>query len=246
MKKLSILFTAAMLVMSMSFASCSKTSGSKMKTTIDSLSYAYGVGLGIQMAKQHEQFPAKLNIDLFLAVFEKALKGDTAKLAISPEKAIEVFQRCLATAQADASKAAKEETSKFLAKNAKADGVKTTPSGLQYSVIKEVSGAKPIATDTVTVNYKGSLLDGKVFESSYDTGAPAVFPLDRVIKGWTEGIQLMSVGSKYKFWIPAELAYGETGGPKPGALLIFEVELLNIKSAGAQAKVAVIAPTAKK
>ena len=232
MKKLSILLTAAMLVMGMSFASCSKTSGSKMKTAVDSLSYAYGVGMGTNLAQNLQQFPSKLNVDLFLAVFEKALKGDTAKLAITPQQAYEVFQRCMASVQKEAAVAVKEDAKKFLEKNAKVDGVKTTPSGLQYQVIKEGTGPKPSDTATVRVHYHGTLLDGTVFDSSVDRGTPAEFPLNRVIKGWTEGIQLMSVGSKYKFWIPADLAYGDNGAGgqiKPGSLLIFEVELLGIK-----------------
>ena len=232
MKKLSILLTAAMLVMGMSFASCSKTSGSKMKTTVDSLSYAYGVGLGTNIAQNMQQLPAKLNVDLFLAVFEKALKGDTAKLAITPQEALEVFQRCMATATKEAAVTVKEEAKKFLDKHAKEDGVKTTPSGLQYTVIKEGTGPKPSDTATVNVHYHGTLLDGTVFDSSVDRGTPVEFPLNRVIKGWTEGIQLMSVGSKYKFWIPADLGYGDNGAGgkiKPGSLLIFEVELLGIK-----------------
>lgn len=249
MKKLSILFIAAMLVMGMSFASCSKTSGSKMKTAVDSLSYAYGVGMGTNLAQNLEQFPAKINVELFLAVFEKALKGDTAKLAITPQQAYDVFQRCLATAQKDAAVAVKEEAKKFLEKNAKADGVKTTASGLQYIIIKEGNGPKPVDTATVSVHYHGTLLDGKVFDSSIDRGTPAEFPLNRVIKGWTEGIQLMSVGSKFKFWIPADLAYGDNGAGaqvKPGSLLIFEVELLGIKGITPEPAVPTIAPAATK
>lgn len=249
MKKLSILFIAAMLVMGMSFASCSKTSGSKMKTAVDSLSYAYGVGMGTNLAQNLEQFPAKINVELFLAVFEKALKGDTAKLAITPQQAYDVFQRCLATAQKEAAVAVKEEAKKFLEKNAKADGVKTTPSGLQYIIIKEGNGPKPVDTATVSVHYHGTLLDGKVFDSSVDRGTPAEFPLNRVIKGWTEGIQLMSVGSKFKFWIPADLAYGDNGAGaqvKPGSLLIFEVELLGIKGITPEPVTPTIAPAATK
>ncbi|MCX6308728.1 MAG: FKBP-type peptidyl-prolyl cis-trans isomerase [Bacteroidia bacterium] len=247
MKKLSILFTAAMLVMGMSFASCSKTSGSKMKTAVDSLSYAYGVGMGTNLAQNLQQFPAKINVELFLAVFEKALKGDTTKLAISPQQAYEVFQRCLATAQKEAAVAVKEDAKKFLEKNAKADGVKTTPSGLQYTVIKEGNGPKPVDTATVSVHYHGTLLDGTVFDSSVDRGTPAEFPLNRVIKGWTEGIQLMNVGSKYKFWIPADLGYGDNGAGaqiKPGSLLIFEVELLGIKGITPEPATPTVAPAA--
>jgi FKBP-type peptidyl-prolyl cis-trans isomerase FkpA len=231
MKKISILFTVAMLVISMSFASCSKTSGSKMKTAADSLSYAYGVGMGSNLAMQLEQFPAKLNVDLFLSVFEKALKGDTAKLAISPAQAYMVFQRCMATAQAEAAVSTKAEAKAFLEKNGKKEGVKTTASGLQYQVIKEGTGPKPNDTSVVSVHYTGTLINGTVFDSSIARKTPAEFPLNQVIKGWSEGIKLMSVGSKYKLWIPSELAYGDNGAGgkiKPGALLIFEVELLKI------------------
>jgi FKBP-type peptidyl-prolyl cis-trans isomerase len=232
MKKLSILFTVAMLVISMSFASCTKGSGGKMKTAVDSLSYAYGVGMGNNLQQSLKELPAKINVDLFLEVFEKAIKGDTAKLAITPGQAYAVFQRCMATAQAEAAVATKAENAKFLEKNGKKSGVVTTASGLQYEVIKEGTGPKPGDTATVSVHYNGTLLDGTVFDSSIKRGTPAEFPLNRVIKGWTEGIQLMSVGSKYKFWIPSELAYGDNGAGgavKPGSLLIFEVELLAIK-----------------
>jgi FKBP-type peptidyl-prolyl cis-trans isomerase len=124
-----------------------------------------------------------------------------------------------------------EEGKKFLAENGKKSGVKTTASGLQYEVIKEGSGAKPLATDTVEVNYKGTTIEGKVFDSN--EGKPSVkFPVNRVIPGWTEALQLMTVGSKYKLYLPAALGYGEQSpNPeiKPNSVLIFEVELLNIK-----------------
>jgi FKBP-type peptidyl-prolyl cis-trans isomerase FkpA len=120
----------------------------------------------------------------------------------------------------------------FLKENAGKPGVKTTKSGLQYMVLEAGEGAKPKPTDRVTVHYRGTLLDGTVFDSSYDRGKPATFPLNRVIKGWTEGVQLMKTGSKFKFFIPHDLAYGARGsGPKigPNETLIFEVELLEIK-----------------
>ena len=246
MKKLSILLTVAMLVISMSFASCSKGSGSKMKTAVDSLSYAYGVGMGANLQQNLKELPAKINVDLFLAVFEKALKGDTANLAIRPDQAYAVFQSCMATAQKEAAVATKAENAKFLAKNGKKEGVKTTASGLQYEVTKEGTGPKPTDTSTVSVHYHGTLLDGTVFDSSVDRGTPAQFPLNRVIKGWTEGIQLMSVGSKYKFWIPSDLGYGDNGAGgkiKPGSLLIFDVELLDILDGKTPA--APVAPTMK-
>ena len=121
----------------------------------------------------------------------------------------------------------------YLAENAKKAGVTTTASGLQYQVIKEGTGAKPVATDTVKVHYEGKLVDGTVFDSSIKRGEPVSFPLNQVIAGWTEGVQLMTVGSKYKFVIPANLAYGEQGGgPIPAnSVLTFEVELLEINPA---------------
>jgi FKBP-type peptidyl-prolyl cis-trans isomerase len=120
----------------------------------------------------------------------------------------------------------------FLTSNKGKDGVKTTPSGLQYKVLKEGSGANPKATSTVTVHYKGTLLDGKQFDSSYDRGQPATFQLNQVIPGWTEGVQLMTPGSKFQFWIPGNLGYGPQGSPPtipPNATLVFEVELVSVK-----------------
>jgi FKBP-type peptidyl-prolyl cis-trans isomerase len=121
----------------------------------------------------------------------------------------------------------------YLEENAKKEGVKTTASGLQYKVLKEGEGKTPKASDTVSVHYRGTLLDGTEFDSSIKRGQPAEFPLDRVIKGWTEGVQLMKEGSKYQFVIPPQLAYGERGTPGgpigPNATLIFEVELLKVK-----------------
>ena len=127
---------------------------------------------------------------------------------------------------------AKEEGEKFLAENAKREGVKVTASGLQYKVLEATIGQKPKATDSVRVHYEGTLIDGTVFDSSYKRGESIAFPLNGVIKGWTEGLQLMSVGSKYKFFIPYQLAYGEHGAGAsipPYAALIFTVELLGIE-----------------
>ena len=126
-----------------------------------------------------------------------------------------------------------EKGEAFLKENAKKEGVKTTASGLQYKVLKEGDGKTPKATDTVSVHYKGTLLDGTEFDSSYKRGEPAEFPLNRVIPGWTEGVQLMKEGAKYQFTIPSKIAYGERGTPggpiPPNAALIFEVELIKVK-----------------
>ena len=130
-----------------------------------------------------------------------------------------------------ASQQAKEEGEKFLAQNAKRPEVKTTPSGLQYEVIEATLGQKPAATDTVRVHYEGTLIDGTVFDSSYQRGEPATFPLQQVIAGWTEGLQLMQEGAKYRFFIPYRLAYGEGGAGAsipPFAALIFDVELIQV------------------
>lgn len=124
-----------------------------------------------------------------------------------------------------------EEGAKFLAENGKKEGITTTASGLQYEVLKKADGPKPTATDTVTVHYTGTLLSGKVFDSSVQRGEPATFPLNQVIPGWTEGVALMNVGSKFKFYIPSKLAYAERGAGQdigPNSTLIFEVELISI------------------
>jgi FKBP-type peptidyl-prolyl cis-trans isomerase FkpA len=133
----------------------------------------------------------------------------------------------------------KEAGAKFLAENKTKEGVKTTESGLQYIVEKEGEGENPAAEDTVEVHYRGTLLDGTEFDSSYKRGEPVKFPLNRVIKGWTEGVQLMKKGAKYKFFIPSDLAYGDTGAGEtiaPGSTLIFEVELLSIEKAPKEKK----------
>ena len=154
-------------------------------------------------------------------------------------KILSLVKMCCALAVATANvpnlmaEAELEKGEAFLKENAKKEGVKTTASGLQYKVLKEGEGKSPKATDTVQVNYRGTLIDGKEFDSSYKRGEPAEFPLNRVIPGWTEGVQLMKEGAKYQFTIPSKLAYGERGtpgGPIPGnATLVFEIELLKVK-----------------
>ena len=151
-------------------------------------------------------------------------------LTLAMEAASREKQKAISEAKAETNIA---EGEKFLAENAEREGVTVTDSGLQYEVMSEGDGASPTAEDTVTVHYKGTLLDGTEFDSSYSRGEPATFPLSRVIPGWTEGVQLMKVGSKFKFFIPSELAYGErsTGKITPNSTLVFEVELLDVASA---------------
>ena len=151
------------------------------------------------------------------------------------------FEKDMQQKQAEAGKKNEADSEKFLADNKKKDGVKTTASGLQYKVIKEGNGPQPKSSDTVTVNYRGTLTDGTEFDSSYKRGQPATFPLAGVIKGWTEGLQLMKTGSKYQFFIPPALAYGEhSPSPTipPNSTLIFEVELISIQAPGSSPSVA--------
>ena len=173
-----------------------------------------------------------------IAIGRSSIAGE--KLLLTEEQAKEIGEafgqrmqaKQIAKAMAEA-KSNLEKGQKALAENGKKPGVVTTASGLQYQILTEGKGAKPAATDGVKVHYKGTLLDGKTFDSSYDRGEPAVMPLQGVIPGWVEGLQLMPVGSKYTFWIPAKLAYGEQAPPMigPNQTLVFEVELLDIVKA---------------
>lgn len=195
--------------------------------------------VGMDIGRGLTQIKDDIDIKAVEAALEATLKGE--KTALTPEEALTVRQEFMQQMQAKrvteqkvAADKNKTEGAAFLAKNKTAKGVKTTASGLQYMVEKEGTGPKPKATDTVKVNYLGTKIDGEKFDSSYDRGQPATFPLNGVIKGWSEGLQLMPVGSKYKLFVPANLAYGENGpGPiGPNATLVFEVELLGIEKPG--------------
>jgi len=196
------------------------------------LSYAIGMDIGMSL----KSLQADLDRTVLVAAINDRLDG--GKLKLSDEeagKAKQAFFKKQAAKRAAEQKAAAEKNkadgTAFLAKNGKKKGVTTTASGLEYEVLKQGDGAKPKATDKVTVHYRGTLIDGTEFDSSYKRGQPVTFPLNGVIKGWTEGVQLMNVGSKFKFAIPSDLAYGPRGaGPKigPDSVLVFEVELLGI------------------
>ncbi len=197
-----------------------------LKTELDSVSYAIGQSIGLNLKNDKLD---EMNLDAFLSGIRNSFGSDKDTL-INREKAGELINAYLMKQQNKAGSANLEEGNKFLEANKSKEGVKVTASGLQYKVIKEGDGAKPLATNRVKVHYHGTFIDGKVFDSSVERGQPAEFPLDRVIPGWTEGLQLMSVGSKYIFYIPANLAYGPNGPGEigPNRTLVFEVELLDI------------------
>jgi FKBP-type peptidyl-prolyl cis-trans isomerase len=203
-----------------------------LATKVDSMSYALGVNIGTDLTNNLKTLPGGVyNKEVFLKAFNDVLKGDS--VAMSNENAQVFLQTYFTAAQEKVANEKKTEGEKFLTENKKNPAVQVTPSGLQYIVLTEGTGAKPTATDKVKVHYEGTLTDGTKFDSSYDRGEPIEFPLNQVIKGWTEGVQLMSVGSKYKFFVPYDLAYGEQGAGgviPPFATLIFTVELLDINA----------------
>jgi FKBP-type peptidyl-prolyl cis-trans isomerase len=232
--KLRTLFYLTALVLVVGAAGC-QNSGSKgeikLATKTDSVSYALGVLIGESNKQQMKSAPGVDQLDkkILLAAFEKSFLGDSVQ--IKPEKANQKLQAYFSGISKVEGDKNKKEGDEFLAKNKTKQGVITLPSGLQYEIIKAGTGPKPKAEDQVKCHYKGSLLNGKVFDSSVERGEPATFPVNRVIPGWTEALQLMPVGSKWKLYIPAALAYGERGAGqdiKPNSTLVFEVELLEI------------------
>ena len=201
---------------------------------MDKLSYALGIGIGSQLAGMGAK---ELNIDDFAQAIKDVISGSELKVDNAEAQTLvqNFFQEQEAKQQAaaaEAGKAAKEAGETFLAENGKKEGVVTLPSGLQYQVLKEGNGKKPSATDQVVCHYEGTLIDGTIFDSSYKRNEPATFGLNPVIPGWTEGVQLMQEGAKYRFFIPYKLAYGERGAGAqipPFAALVFDVELIEVK-----------------
>ena len=207
---------------------------------MDKVSYFIGSQIGGNIANNFKQQGIDIDLDAFFSAMRDQFEGKPSKYTPEElETAMKAFEQVMKGKQAEmeaqqAAKAGevKAAGAKFLAENGKKEGVKTTASGLQYEVLKQGDGAKPVPTDKVNVHYHGTLLNGKVFDSSVDRGEPITFGVQEVIKGWTEGLQLMSVGSKYKFYIPSDLAYGDNGAGAdigPGETLVFEVELLKIE-----------------
>jgi FKBP-type peptidyl-prolyl cis-trans isomerase FklB len=241
MKRLIICLTSVCLT-----SICLAQDKPQLKDQKDKASYSIGYDIGSTFKKQN----IELNNDALISGLKEGLAGKEASLSKEErEKTLEAFQKEMMEKQAAASKEAATknlaEGEKFLADNKNKEGVKTTASGLQYKVLKEGSGPSPKETDTVVTNYKGTLLDGTEFDSSYKRNQPAEFPVNRVIKGWTEALQLMKPGAKYQLFIPAALAYGERGAGRdigPNATLIFEVELISIKAPEPAATVAPGAP----
>lgn len=228
MKKISIAILGV-AILSFTMMSCNKTctehySGTP-STVSDSIGYALGVSIGENLKKSGFE---DINEQAMAAAIKDAYAGTATMTAADAEMLINNYMMKIAEAKsAEASQAGQA----FLTENAGKPGVVTTASGLQYQVIQEGSGASPSATDMVTVHYHGTLTDGTVFDSSVDRGEPTSFPLNGVIAGWTEGLQLMKEGGKTRFFIPANLAYGDRGAGQmigPGATLIFDVELIKV------------------
>ena len=194
---------------------------------MEKLSYALGLIIGNNLKGMNIE---GLITGEFTRAVEQVLNGE--KLEMTEVQAQGLVQEFLREQQEAAGKAAREAGENFLAENAKREGVKVTETGLQYEVLTPALGIKPTPTDTVTCHYEGRLIDGTVCDSSYRRGEPASFPLQGVIRGWTEGLQLMSIGSKFRFFIPFDLAYGAQGAGgsiPPYAALIFDVELIGIE-----------------
>ena len=216
------------LAIAVTFVACNQTSykNVELNTQIDSVSYSLGISVANNLKSSgFESIETQAVASAFSDVFE----GNEVK--INEEDANILIQEYFVELSQKKSQEAISAGQAFLDENAKKEGVTTTASGLQYEVLTNGTGATPVETDQVTVHYHGTLVDGTVFDSSVERGQPATFPVNGVIPGWVEALQLMNVGSKYKLYIPSDLAYGERGAGGsigPNETLIFEVELLSI------------------
>lgn len=233
MKSLLLIGTAALAALQFASAQTepAATPGSQPAggpVPMDKVSYFIGTNFGGQFKSTGQ----KLDIEQFVAGVKDALEGKQTKFSEAEMMAaMQAFQTELRAEESRKGDETKAAGAKFLADNGKREGVTTLPSGLQYEVLKKGDGPKPVATDKVNVHYHGTLTSGKVFDSSVERGMPVTFGVQEVIKGWTEALQLMPVGSKWKIYLPSDLAYGERGAGQdigPNETLIFEVELLGI------------------
>ena len=207
------------------FAATSTAADIDLNNAEQNVSYSLGTLVAGQLANDFDN----LNLEAFVEGFNAAYLGQ--KTLVNEKDAVAAVQDYQRKIAASKFEGALTNSEAYLAENAKNDGVQVTPSGLQYKILTEAEGDKPAATDTVTVHYHGTTMDGRVFDSSVERGEPTQFPLNGVIAGWTEGVQLMSVGSKFKFFIHPDLAYGTQGAGQmigPNDALIFEVELIKI------------------
>lgn len=228
MKKIFITLVSIVLF----FNVCQAGEKSELKEEKDKVNYSVGYQIGSDLKKQG----VEIKPDILVQGVKDAIEGTEPLLSQEEMRTtlIELQKRIVAAQQEQAMKKAQEnlEAGKaFLAENAKKEGVKTLPSGLQYIVVEEGAGKKPDSNDTVTVNYRGTLIDGTEFDSSFKRGQPATFQLNQVIPGWTEALQLMNEGAKWKIFVPPSLAYGERGAGSligPNSTLIFDVELLSV------------------
>lgn len=232
-------FVSLTTLLTVSLLSTSSFAADALSTPKDKLSYSFGQKIGNSIKQQDTE----VNLDVLYKGIKDALSGEKSLLTDEEiTQTLTTFQKERMAKQQEAQKIQGEKSLKegeaFLEANKKKEGVVTLPSGLQYKVITEGKGKKPKATDTVTTHYRGTLLDGTEFDSSYKRKEPATFPLSGVIPGWTEALQLMSEGSKYELFIPAKLAYGERGAGRDipaNATLKFEVELISVKEEAAKA-----------
>jgi len=224
-------FVITAVALSFALAAFAEDKPPQLKDLKDRASYSIGLNVGFNMKRQN----VDINQDAFIAGFKDAITpGKTPQLNEEQvRETMMAFQKDMEQKQTQQAEKNAGEGQKFLSENKTKDGVKTTASGLQYKVMKEGNGAQPKATDTVTVNYRGTLTDGTEFDSSYKRNQPASFPVGGVIKGWTEALQLMKAGAKYQLFIPPDLAYSKEGRPgiPPNSVLIFEVELMDVKAA---------------
>src|SRR5438094_9814981 len=226
MKRFILIVSASLLA----FPLFGQEKSPQLKDQKDKVSYSIGMNIGANLSRQK----VDINSDVLAAGIKDAIAGQTQLTQDQVKDVMQQFEKDMEQKQKTAGEKNKTDGVKFLEENKKKEGVKTTASGLEYKVLKEGTGPQPKATDMVTVNYRGTLIDGTEFDSSYKRGQPATFPLNGVIKGWTEAVQLMKVGSKYQLFVPSNLAYGERAvSPDLSAnsTLIFEVELLDAKPA---------------